>query len=225
MENDFINFSPGYMYHSGILGMRHGIRRWQLFNGTMTPEGRIRYNADSYGRKSGSSVKQKVDEISKAASQKKKEYSEKRAVVKKDRKNIGRSPSRMTDEELSKAISRLRMEKTYRDLLNDSPMRRAGSRAKQELTDVAWKTSTYYMNKAMQSLIDKRFSTVTNLDAVTDKSSDDVIVKANKKLETLNKLENYKKTKQENEKIAQKQRELKDLDKEYKRELLRTFKG
>lgn len=36
------------MYHSGVKGMKWGIRRYQNADGTLTEEGRARYGADSY---------------------------------------------------------------------------------------------------------------------------------------------------------------------------------
>lgn len=36
------------LYHSGVKGMKWGIRRYQNANGTLTEEGRVRYGANSY---------------------------------------------------------------------------------------------------------------------------------------------------------------------------------
>ena len=36
------------LYHSGVKGMKWGIRRYQNADGTLTEEGRARYGADSY---------------------------------------------------------------------------------------------------------------------------------------------------------------------------------
>lgn len=43
MSEYYITKSDGYVSHSGIQGMKWGIRRYQNEDGTLTPEGRIRY--------------------------------------------------------------------------------------------------------------------------------------------------------------------------------------
>ena len=43
MSEYYITKSDCYMSHSGIQGMKWGIRRYQNEDGTLTPEGRIRY--------------------------------------------------------------------------------------------------------------------------------------------------------------------------------------
>lgn len=42
------------LYHSGVKGMKWGIRRYQNADGTLTEEGRARYGADSYQKMSPS---------------------------------------------------------------------------------------------------------------------------------------------------------------------------
>lgn len=64
--------------HSGIKGMHWGIRRWQNKDGSLTPEGKIRYAEES-----------------------------------------SRDPRGMDDAELNKRINRLRLEKTYNELMKE----------------------------------------------------------------------------------------------------------
>ena len=43
MSEYYTTSSDYYLVHSGVLGMKWGIRRYQNEDGTLTPEGRIRY--------------------------------------------------------------------------------------------------------------------------------------------------------------------------------------
>ena len=43
MSNYYVQRSPEYLEHHGILGMKWGVRRYQNKDGSLTPEGRARY--------------------------------------------------------------------------------------------------------------------------------------------------------------------------------------
>lgn len=79
------------LLHWGIKGMKWGVRRYQNKDGSLTPEGRKRYNEGSDG--SSSKGEKKAD----TGSRKK-------------------SVKEMSDEELMKAINRARLEDTYKSL-------------------------------------------------------------------------------------------------------------
>lgn len=84
MNNDYLN----YIQHSGILGQRWGIRRYQNKDGSLTPEGKVRYG-DGVHTKNGKSA-------GKSESEKKK-------------------PEDMTIEELREANTRMKEIITYKD--------------------------------------------------------------------------------------------------------------
>lgn len=88
-------FSYESLYHSGILGMKWGRRRYQYEDGSLTPEGRRRY-----GR--GLTRPNKAFDISDTTAERKREQ------IKKDL-------SDMDDEEIKKVSERLDLEKSYMD--------------------------------------------------------------------------------------------------------------
>lgn len=116
----------GELYHSGIKGQRWGIRRFQNEDGSLTPEGELRYNqgkqklargkaAEMYKTKKYKAKlalkqeKQKVKDAAELAKTAKKEQAKLNAedrVIKKKAKN-------MTDEELRNEVNRLAMELDY----------------------------------------------------------------------------------------------------------------
>lgn len=85
--------------HSGIKGMKWGVRRYQNSDGSLTPEGRKRYGSGTENRRLFSKKKTPSSaKTTKAKSSSEKSYKD------------------MTDDELRKAINRLQLEKQYRDL-------------------------------------------------------------------------------------------------------------
>lgn len=79
------------LQHYGILGMKWGIRRYQNKDGSLTAAGRKRYDTEEPEKKTASN-----------------ESSTPRVAAK--------SASEMTDEELSKALNRMRMEQQYNEM-------------------------------------------------------------------------------------------------------------
>lgn len=76
--------------HSGVKGMKWGVRRYQNPDGSLTPEGRKRYGSYSGAKRTKSNNK-----------------------IKKSSKN---SVKNMTDEELRSRIARLQLEQQYATL-------------------------------------------------------------------------------------------------------------
>lgn len=79
--------------HSGILGMKWGVRRYQYKDGSLTPEGRKRYS-------SGNSAKTYSNDKSTSESE----------TIK--RRNV----KDMSDDELRREVNRLQLEKSYAQL-------------------------------------------------------------------------------------------------------------
>jgi len=102
------------LYHSGIFGMKWGVRRFQNEDGTLTEEGKRRYRRDpltgKYIKRSKAERKaydKKVAEL-KAAAKAKKNHSPREKKV-----------NELTDKQLQKYIERMRNEKTALELRNN----------------------------------------------------------------------------------------------------------
>lgn len=91
-----------YLAHHGIKGQKWRIRRYQNKDGSLTAEGRRRYGYATK-RKEGTNVFAKA-KVAKAAKEEKKKSSSQKPYQK------------MTDEELRNAVSRLQLEKKYKEL-------------------------------------------------------------------------------------------------------------
>ena len=84
------------LVHHGIKNQKHGVRRFQNYDGSLTPEGRIRYGVGK--SKKGIFSKKKTAAKTKNKSSSEKYYKE------------------MSDDELRKVINRLQLEKKYQEL-------------------------------------------------------------------------------------------------------------
>ena len=86
----YTNDSQDYLAHFGIKGMRWGVRRFQNQDGTLTAEGKERYDT-------GNSENKKTTD-----------------------KPESKSVSEMSDQELRDRINRLNMERQYKQLLDEA---------------------------------------------------------------------------------------------------------
>ena len=117
---------PNEIYHWGIKGQRWGFRRFQNEDGSLTPEGELRYNQDKQKAARGKAAemyktkkykaklalkqeKQKVKDAAALAKTAKKEQ----AKLNAEDRVIRKKPKNMTDEELRNEVNRLAMELDY----------------------------------------------------------------------------------------------------------------
>lgn len=97
-----------YLEHHGILGMKWGIRRYRNKDGTLTNAGKKRAAKLEAEKKFLDDAKSKNSFVSKSSSTQE---------VSKKSKDV----SEMTDEELNKAINRIRNENAYKELTEPKP--------------------------------------------------------------------------------------------------------
>lgn len=115
--------------HSGIKGMKWGVRRYQNEDGSLTPAGRKRYGSltDAVGAVKAYRIKQKrkknLAKAREAAAEKKKVEAEQKAAaeqIKKDVESGKVSARNMTAEELQSRIDKLNLEKRYKQLMDET---------------------------------------------------------------------------------------------------------
>lgn len=120
------------LMHHGILGMKWGVRRYQNKDGSLTPAGKRRVQTGEIGKSSDSAV-------SSASSYK-------------------RSVKEMSDSELRDKISRLELEKRYKDLSKSSEQAKT-SKGRAFVMDVLEKSgkniATQAVTYAMGSMVNK----------------------------------------------------------------------
>lgn len=105
------------LYHHGILGQKWGVRRFQNPDGTLTAEGRARYNGEN---SLSSRIRNAVDN----------------RMEKRREKMIRSRPWLMTDDELKKHLDRINMEKSYINALNEVDKNSRSKRFKRIIDDV-----------------------------------------------------------------------------------------
>ena len=113
-------------YHSGILGMRWGIRRFQRKDGSLTPEGRLRYRDDKVKGSSKTASKSAPKATVTVAKPKKKyeaeikaetEAKKKKILESRSAKELYKNANLFNDAELQSAFSRLNLEKNIKTLI------------------------------------------------------------------------------------------------------------
>ncbi|MDO5397626.1 MAG: hypothetical protein Q4G33_06825 [bacterium] len=123
------------LMHHGILGMKWGVRRYQNKDGSLTPAGKRRLQTGQVGT---TSDKQRSSEPSTASQHK--------------------TVKEMSDSELRERISRLELEKRYKDLSKSSEQAKT-SKGKSFVMDVLEKSgkniATQAVTYAMGSIVNK----------------------------------------------------------------------
>lgn len=113
-----------YLVHTGVKGMKWGIRRYQNKDGTLTPAGKKRYKRElekvkqaEKTLKNKQKTKAKFDDLEqrkKAIKEQEKAMKEKPKVEKSSKKK--KNVAEMSDDELRQVVTRLRLEQDYKNL-------------------------------------------------------------------------------------------------------------
>lgn len=147
--NDYLKTRE--LYHSGIKGMKWGIRRYQNYDGTLTDEGRRRYagvDKDTYEKMSDAD-KAKVDAAGIANFEAAARSTESAGKIAKEAENITRASqtftqesrgskairkdySNLSDDELRNRVNRLNLERSYGDLTGDTKYVKTGKEKARE---------------------------------------------------------------------------------------------
>lgn len=143
-----------FLEHHGIKGQKWGVLRYQNADGSLTPLGRIRYGVGK--SKTGSKKSSSASNVKKSSSS-----SESSSISKR------KSVSEMTDDEIRKAIDRVRLEQTYTQLLAQSatkPQTTRGQRfAKTIFNDVIKPAAINSGKSVLQDLMTKYMRDLTGL--------------------------------------------------------------
>ena len=108
--------------HYGIKGMKWGVRRFQNSDGSLTPEGRKRYDSDDLKetQKKVEKGKAMVDGVKKTRT---------KAAEKQHEKKIKSDLSQMSDKELRDIVNRLNMEERYTQVMKSRGVETGKNRA------------------------------------------------------------------------------------------------
>jgi hypothetical protein len=113
--------------HSGILGMKWGIRRYQNKDGSLTPAGRARYAKlarkleRTRNEKKRAKYQKEMEDLDGTTKRKKEEAKKQKELEKQQKAEEERKKDirNWTDEELQTALNRMDMEKRYYDSFNN----------------------------------------------------------------------------------------------------------
>lgn len=166
------------LYHHGIDGQKHGIRRFQNLDGSLTPAGRERYGVGPARDKSRWGIFRKKTSKKTSTSRNAKEE-----------KKTYKSVSEMSDQEINDFLNRYRLETQYKEAVSKlveedkSSARKFVDKSRKELIN---KLGTYGAQKLGELLVDKTMDYAkTKLGLKTDqqkKAATDATNKISEKL-------------------------------------------
>ena len=133
------------LYHWGIKGQKWGVRRYQNKDGSLTPAGKKRLKKESEALKKEAAIlknrKSTKSKIERLEAKRKSIEEQKKALDDADKKKTEsnkpakKSISEMSDDELTRAINRARMEDAYRQLRPEPKAPEKNAFAKQLIND------------------------------------------------------------------------------------------
>lgn len=199
------------LYHWGIRGMKWGKRRYQNKDGSLTPEGRIRYRDDEDG--DGHSDRKAAFDKMRAANSNSAKQSSSNSSTDKPEEPKKKTVSEMSDDELRQAIARIRLEQEYRNLTPQKV-----SKGKKILDDVivpALKETSKTLIKDYSLKIGKE---VFGLNEKKTLSKIEKLEKQYKELDLERKISDLKKGKKDNNSEDEYSKKLERLVKNYENE-------
>lgn len=168
------------LYHHGIEGQKHGIRRFQNLDGSLTPAGRARYGVGPARDKSrwGASKSKTSKKTSKTRNAK-------------EEKKTYKPVSEMSDKEINDFLERYRLESNYKKAISElsqeekSEAKKFFEKSRNELIN---KLGTYGAQKLGELLVDKTMDYAkTKLGLKTDQQKKAATEATNKISEKLRK--------------------------------------
>lgn len=162
------------LYHHGTMGQKWGKRLYQNKDGSLTPLGKLRYGSkgerlNKYKKKNGSSNKKKIEKKKTSTTEPK-----------------PKSVSEMSDDELNKKITRMRLEDTYSELSAKRIPPDKYKRIKSISADLGEKAVRSIGGKVIDSIasqVEKKLNGNNGDDTITDYNFKDVTKVSDKKLD------------------------------------------
>lgn len=163
--------------HYGIHGQKWRVRRYQEYDGSLTPAGRTHYGvgpAREGGSSGKSALKTAERTTKKLANKVRNKIREKRIDregVRLAKKARGRGYKKMGDKDLDKVINRLNLEKRYRDLKRDEPAGKAKTLAyelfKDTMKKVVPNTANLVSTTSMKKYLDDKNKQAHDKDSIS----------------------------------------------------------